>query len=94
MLFLQTEMQVLKTCHKREKMPKTQSTTEVQTKANEKCNILTAGLLKLQVSWDVTLCCWVNISPSFSGLSHLHLQHQAIQVLTTPFFLNCLIVKM
>ena len=69
MLFLQTAMQVLKTCDKREKLPKTQGTTEVQTKTSEKCKVVTAVLLKIQVSWDVMLCRWVNISPGLLGLS-------------------------
>ena len=94
MLFLQKEMYVLKTDDKREKLSKIPGTTEVQTKTYERYEVLTAVLLRIQVSWDVVLCWWVNIYPGFLGVQYLQLQHQTVKVLITPFSLKCLIRKM
>jgi hypothetical protein len=39
-------------------------------------------LLKFQVFWDVTLCCWASTSGCFEGLLCLHLRVQAFDYLT------------
>jgi hypothetical protein len=45
---------------------------------------LTAVLLKLQVFWNVTLCCWVSGSGCFEDVKFLHLQGLAVQELLDP----------
>jgi len=39
---------------------------------------LAAVLLKVQVFWDVTLCHWANISPTFRKYCCLYLQRKAV----------------
>jgi len=83
MLFLQTEMQVLKTDEKGEKNAK-------NTRHN-KCRQRHMRDVRFwqQFWWGYkspgTWCyCWVNNYPGFLGMQYVHLQRQTVQVLITP----------